>query len=214
MMLENAGARLARGMVSLLLLGAVATLLSGCGKDDKKDVARPPLEVTALTIVPRDVPVTSVFVAQTQSSQAVNIAARVSGFLDKRVYTEGAVVEGRDRCCSRWTRSRSRRRSTARPPRCSAIRRRSRSLRRTSTGPSRSPKQNALSQKDLDDAQGQYEQAQAAVAQGKAQLEEAKLEPLVHDDHLARRRRLELRRPWPTARTSIRRTASSPPSRC
>src|SRR4029079_10602568 len=35
--------------------------------------------------------------------------------------------------------------------------------------------QNALSQKDLDDAQGQYEQAQAAVAQGKAQLEEAKL---------------------------------------
>src|SRR4029079_1006105 len=35
--------------------------------------------------------------------------------------------------------------------------------------------QNALSQKDLDDAQGQYEQAQAAVAQGKAQVEEAKL---------------------------------------
>ena len=35
--------------------------------------------------------------------------------------------------------------------------------------------QNALSQKDLDDAQGQYEQAAAAVAQSKAQLEEAQL---------------------------------------
>ena len=35
--------------------------------------------------------------------------------------------------------------------------------------------QNALSQKDLDDAQGQYQQAAAAVEQGKAQLEEAKL---------------------------------------
>ena len=94
MTFENARARLARGMVSLLVLGAMRRCcLPGCGKDDKKDVARPPLEVTALTIVPRDVPVTSVFVAQTQSSQAVNIAARVSGFLDKRVYTEGSVVK-------------------------------------------------------------------------------------------------------------------------
>ena len=36
--------------------------------------------------------------------------------------------------------------------------------------------QNALSQKDLDDAQGQYEQAAAAVAQSKAQLETAQLD--------------------------------------
>jgi membrane fusion protein (multidrug efflux system) len=35
---------------------------------------------------------------------------------------------------------------------------------------------NALSQKDLDDAQGQYEQSAAAVAQSKAQLESAKLD--------------------------------------
>jgi len=35
--------------------------------------------------------------------------------------------------------------------------------------------QNALSQKDLDDAQGQYEQAAAAVEQSKAQLTEAQL---------------------------------------
>jgi len=36
--------------------------------------------------------------------------------------------------------------------------------------------QNALSQKDLDDAQGQYEQAAAAVAQSKAQLDSAQLD--------------------------------------
>jgi len=35
--------------------------------------------------------------------------------------------------------------------------------------------QNALSQKDLDDAQGQYDSAAAAVEQGKAQVEQAKL---------------------------------------
>jgi membrane fusion protein (multidrug efflux system) len=36
--------------------------------------------------------------------------------------------------------------------------------------------QNALSQKDLDDAQGQYEQAEAAVAQSQAQLDSANLD--------------------------------------
>jgi membrane fusion protein (multidrug efflux system) len=36
--------------------------------------------------------------------------------------------------------------------------------------------QNALSQKDLDDAQGQFEQAAAAVAQSKAQLQSAQLD--------------------------------------
>ena len=68
-------------------------LLTGCGKEEKKDAARPPVDVTALTVAPRDVPVTAVYVAQTQSSQAVNIQARVSGFLDKRVYIEGSVVK-------------------------------------------------------------------------------------------------------------------------
>ena len=38
-------------------------------------------------------PVVFEFVAQTQSSRQVNIQARVSGFLDKRVYTEGSMVK-------------------------------------------------------------------------------------------------------------------------
>ena len=86
--------RPARALLSLLVLSAPLVLVGACGKDDKKDAARPPLEVTALTIVAaRTCRSRSVFVAQTQSSQAVNIEARVSGFLDKRVYTEGAVVK-------------------------------------------------------------------------------------------------------------------------
>lgn len=40
----------------------------------------------------QDVPVSVEYVAQTQSSQLVNIQARVSGFLDKRMYTEGTTV--------------------------------------------------------------------------------------------------------------------------
>jgi hypothetical protein len=46
-----------------------------------------------VTIAPQDVPVAFEFVAQTQSSRQVNIQARVSGFLDRRVYTEGSMVK-------------------------------------------------------------------------------------------------------------------------
>ena len=67
-------------------------LAAGCGKEEKKDSGRPPAEVTVLTVAPRDVPVSATYVAQTQSSQAVNILARVSGFLDKRMVVEGSVV--------------------------------------------------------------------------------------------------------------------------
>ncbi len=74
------------------LLASLA-LLAGCGKEEKKTAERPPADVTVLTVAPRDTPVSATYVAQTQSSQAVNIQARVSGFLDKRVYVEGSVVK-------------------------------------------------------------------------------------------------------------------------
>ena len=67
-------------------------MLAGCGKEIPK-LPPPPLEVSTITVKPRDVDVSAEYIAQTQSSQAVNIQARVSGFLDKRVYTEGAVVK-------------------------------------------------------------------------------------------------------------------------
>ena len=170
----NARTRAVRALLPLLALGASLVLVGGCGKDDKKDAARPPLEVTALTIVPRDVPVTSVFVAQTQSSQAVNIAARVSGFLDKRVYTEGAVVKAGQvlfRMDQKPFQAQVDGQAAALQRSQAALEVATANLKRTKP----LAEQNALSQKDLDDAQGQYEQAQAAVAQGKAQLEEAKL---------------------------------------
>ncbi len=62
-----------------------------------------------------------------------------------------------------------------RPQPCSAARPHSRSPRQNLDRTKPLAQQNALSQKDLDNAQGQYEQAAAAVEQSKAQLEEAKL---------------------------------------
>ena len=171
----NAATRPARALLPLLALGAAMLLVAGCGKEEKKEAARPPIEVTALTVAPRDVPITSVFVAQTQSSQAVNIAARVSGFLDKRVYTEGSVVKAGQvlfRMDQKPFQAQVDGAAAALQRNHAALQVAQANLARTKP----LAQQNALSQKDLDDAQGQYEQAAAAVAQSKAQLESAQLD--------------------------------------
>ncbi|MBP6775638.1 MAG: efflux RND transporter periplasmic adaptor subunit [Piscinibacter sp.] len=134
-----------------------------------------PLEVTTITIEPRDVPVTAEYIAQTQSSQAVNIQARVSGFLDKRVYTEGAVVKAGQVLFRMDPKPFQAQVDAA----AAAMQRNQASLEVATANLKRTEplaQQNALSQKDLDDAKGQYEQAGAAVAQSKAQLDSAKLD--------------------------------------
>jgi membrane fusion protein (multidrug efflux system) len=167
-----------RPMRVLLLTFALcvaALLASGCGKEEKKEAARPPVEVTVLTIAPRDVPVSATHIAQTQSSQAVNIQARVSGFLDKRVYVEGSVVKAGQVLFQMDQKPFQTQVDAA----AAALQRNQAAMDVAEANLKRTKplvQQNALSQKDLDDAQGQYEQTAAAVAQSKAQLDSAKLD--------------------------------------
>ena len=164
-----------RGWLLLLAVSATMLLTGGCGKEEKKAAARPPIDVTTVTVVARDVPVAPTYVAQTQSSQAVNIQARVSGFLDKRVYTEGAVVKAGQVMFQMDRKPFQAQVDGA----AAALQRNQAALEVARSNLARTKplaQQNALSQKDLDDAQGQYEQAEAAVAQSKAQLETAQLD--------------------------------------
>lgn len=153
---------------------AGALLLASCGKQDAAPAARPPTNVTGFPVTARDVPITSEYVAQTQSSQAVNIQARVAGFLDKRVYTEGAVVKAgqvlfvMDRKPFQAQLDAA---QAALDGNQAALVVAERNLARTKP----LAQQNALSQKDLDDATGQFQQTAAAVAQARARAEEAKL---------------------------------------
>jgi membrane fusion protein (multidrug efflux system) len=79
------------GLPMTCLMG-VAILLAGCGNEPDSPARRPP-DVTVMTVTAQDTPVTFEFVAQTQSSREVEIRARVAGFLEKRLYTEGDLVK-------------------------------------------------------------------------------------------------------------------------
>jgi membrane fusion protein (multidrug efflux system) len=74
-----------------VLLAAV--LAAGCSKDAPAPPQRPPPQVTVITVKPQSIPYIASFVAQTESSRQVDIVARVSGYLDKIVYAEGELVK-------------------------------------------------------------------------------------------------------------------------
>lgn len=157
-----------------IALVLVLAVLAGCGKPPEKPPPAP-LEVSTLRVEPRDVGVSAVYIAQTQSSQAVNIQARVSGFLEKRVYTEGAVVKA-GQVLFRMDQKPFQAQVDAA---AAAVQRNQASLEVATANLNRTKPlaaRNALSQKDLDNAQGQYDQAAAAVAQSKAQLDSAQLD--------------------------------------
>ncbi|HEY2627698.1 MAG TPA: efflux RND transporter periplasmic adaptor subunit, partial [Usitatibacter sp.] len=158
----------------LLVFALVAALLAACGKSEEQPAARPPVEITAITVAPRDTPVSYEFVGQTLSSHQVQIRARVAGFLDRRVYTEGAAVKAGEvmfqqdakpfqvqldaangALAEQQARLQTANDNLAQVKPLAAL--------------------NALSQKELDDATGQQKAAAAAVQVAMANLENAKL---------------------------------------
>jgi membrane fusion protein (multidrug efflux system) len=166
--------RSASRITAAVLCAAALIVIGGCSKERPQAPAKAPVDVTVVTIVPRDVPVTATYVAQTQSSQAVNIQARVSGFLDKRLYTEGSTVRAGTVLFQMDRKPFQAQVDGA----AAALQRNQAAFEVARSNLARTKpltELEALSQKDLDDAQGQYEQAAAAVEQAKAQLEQARL---------------------------------------
>ena len=128
-----------------------------------------------MAVTPQDAPVSYEFVAQTQSSRQVNIQARVSGFLEKRMYTEGAMVKEGQVLFTMDTRPFE----TQVAAQAAALAKQQAALEVARANFERTKPltaQNALSQKDLDDATGQFHAAEAEVEAAKARLESAKLD--------------------------------------
>jgi membrane fusion protein (multidrug efflux system) len=83
----------ARSTARLALAFAATALLAACQKGDDAAKAQPQaLPVTAVRVAQQRVPVSLEAVGQAEGSRDVEIRARVTGILEKRVYEEGAPV--------------------------------------------------------------------------------------------------------------------------
>jgi membrane fusion protein (multidrug efflux system) len=165
-----------RGARCLTLVTLTLVALAVCGCREEALVAPPPpSEVTAVVIEERTVPATAEFLAQLESSHQVEILARVSGFLDKILYKEGAMVragqplfqidpkpfqaqvaaaqgEVENRQAQLWT-------AQANLDRIKPL-----------------AEQDAASKSDLDNAIGAVKSAQAALSSARANLDKAELD--------------------------------------
>ena len=78
--------------VRAAIVFVAVSLTHGCSKE-KPPAERPAPQVVVMSVTAATVQQPISFVAQTESSQRVDIVARVSGFLEKIAYTEGELVK-------------------------------------------------------------------------------------------------------------------------
>jgi membrane fusion protein, multidrug efflux system len=157
---------------ALAFVIAVA-ILSACTKEAPQ-TQRPAPVVTVLAVAPQSIPEVPTFVAQTESSQQVDIVARVSGFLDKIAYLEGEVVkEGQllfqiDPKPFQAQLDAAKGELAAQEARYTTA---TANLNRVKP----LAEKKALSQSDLDRAQGEFDGSKAAVFSAQAKVHEAEL---------------------------------------
>jgi membrane fusion protein (multidrug efflux system) len=152
---------------------ALSLLAASCSKEAPPP-QRPAPEVTVITIEPRDIPLIPNFVAQTESSQQVNIVARVSGFLDKIAYQEGEVVKEGQLLFQLDPKPFQAQLEAARGE-LQAQQARFTTAQANLGRVKPLAEQNALSRADLDRAQGEFDSAKAAVFAAQAKVKEAEL---------------------------------------
>ena len=151
----------------------VAMLLAACSKEAPRP-ERPPPQVSVMTVTPKVIAETPSFVAQTESSQQVDIVARVSGYLDKIAYQEGDVVKEGQVLFQIDPKPFQAQLEQAKGELMAQ------QARHTTAAANLSrvkplAEQNALSRSDLDRAQGEFDASKAAVHSAQARVIQADL---------------------------------------
>jgi membrane fusion protein (multidrug efflux system) len=159
---------------SALAVAAFITALAGCSKQAPPPPQRPVPEVTVITVQPQTIPLVMSFVAQTESSRQVDIVARVSGFLDRIAYREGELVREGQLLFQLDPKPFQAQLEAARGE-LQAQKARFTTAEATLARVKPLTLQNALSQSDLDKAQGEYDASKAAVFSASAKVTEAEL---------------------------------------
>lgn len=164
------GFRVASLCLSLGLLVSVVA----CHDNKPAAETRPAANVDVINVALRDVPVVFEYVGQTESSQQVEIRARVNGFLEKRVYTEGSLVHAGD---VMFVMDRKPFEAALDAAQAELAQQKARLVTAQANLDRVRPlaAKNALSQKDLDDSVGQEQAAAAAVEGARANVISATL---------------------------------------
>jgi membrane fusion protein (multidrug efflux system) len=157
--------------------GLLASILLSvaCTEPVETEVAAPPPEVVIYKVQSEDTPVASEFVAKTASSRKVEIRSRVEGFLEKRLYTEGTMVEEGQPLFQMDSKPFESKLNAAKAELAQQMARldtAEANLKRVRP----LAKKNAVAQKELDDATGNYRTAAAAVEVAKSNVVQAELD--------------------------------------
>ena len=148
--------------------------VSACSKEKAEVAEQPPVDVSVIKVQPKDIPVVPEYDGQTVSSRQVTIMARVDGFLDKRVYTEGSMIKAGEVMFLQDPRPFKAQLDAAKGA-LAAQEARWLTTKKNLARVKPLVALNALSQKDLDDAIGSELSAAAAVQTARADVEQAQL---------------------------------------
>lgn len=86
-----AGAR-ARWRVSSVMAAALALLLAGCGKQAAAPAAPPPPEVGVITVEAKSTPLSLEIVGDIRAFREIELRPRVTGVVEKQLFTPGQMV--------------------------------------------------------------------------------------------------------------------------
>jgi len=150
-----------------------ALFAAGCSKEAPQ-AQRPPPVVSVIAVTPQAIPYVVSFVAQTESSRQVDIVARVSGFLDRIAYPEGELVKEGQLLFQIDPKPFEAQLNSAKGE---LLAQQARHTTAASNLGRVKPlaQQNAMSQADLDKAQGEFDASNAAVFSAQAKVEQAEL---------------------------------------
>jgi membrane fusion protein (multidrug efflux system) len=157
---------------SSILTCCCLLLLSACSEQNTP--ASRVSDVKIISIQSRDTPVVFEYVGRTASSQQVEVRSRVDGFLDDRLYTEGSIVTKGDIMFKMDAKPFETQLAAAK----AALAEQKARLKVNKANLKRVKplaEANAVSKKELDDAEGRVNSASAAVEMAQADVETAKL---------------------------------------
>ena len=159
--------------LQLLSLLLISLFLISCSEPEQ--AAQPVVEVSVIVTEPRDIPVSYEFVGKTVSSRRIEIRSRVEGFLENRLYEEGTMVKEGDIL---FQMDRKPFEAQLRAAKAELAQQQARLTNAEANLARVKPlaEQNAVAQKELDDAIGMFRSSAAAVEAAKAKVMQAELD--------------------------------------